>query len=353
MVFTIEKYTEFKTIIEYFINISITRQVQEKNIHLNKLELYSSIKYIKENDLKIIFEPYLKEESEKRLVIDDALEEYLFNILNNITNHIEAEDTKIFPTFEEYWKKTVFLLSISKIGKNRLNSIIENFMIILNLSKNSISIYQAINVFLAHQYNLYQSVVDDKKLIDLLEIILSKLICKNYNGHELMAIKNNYISNLYGVLEISNNAIFSNDLLIDKLILELKSWTNKQKMEISKYFLISLFYISNNKIKGKIKNFISKIKYEAIEDNYEKLDFELFLLSNDFMNIDIKKLMVSINEVIEKYRDGKSMSTSLHTLKQRLEYLIKKKNILELESLFNELAQLIETFESKNNHSFF
>ncbi|QFR43068.1 SIR2 family protein [Sulfurimonas xiamenensis] len=351
--FAIEKYTEFKTIIEYFINISITRQVQESDIVLNKLELYSSIKYIKENDLKIIFEPYLKKESEKRLVIDNALEEYLFNSLHNITKHIEAEETKIFPTFEEYWKKTVFLLSISKINQNRLDSIIDNFMTILNLSKNSISVYQSINAFLAYQYNLYQSTIDDNRLINLLEILLNKIICKNYNGHELIAIKNNYISNLYGVLKINKDAIFSNNILVDKLILELNSWTNEQKIEISKYFLISLFYISSTLIKKKIKKFISDIKYESIEDNYEKLDFELFLLSNDFVSIDIQKLITSIDIEIEKYRDGKSMSTALYTLKQRLEYLTKQKNIVEFESLLNELIQLIYNFESKNNNSFF
>jgi len=350
----IEKYTEFKTIIEYFINISITRQIQEDNIILNKLEVYSCIKYINEKDLKVIFEPYSVRDSKQKLMLDNDDQKLLLNILENVTSHMKNENTTLFPSFEEYWKKAIFLFALVKLNKENIGLILDNFSEILKLSKNSISIYQTINSFLGLQYHLYEEDIDDEKLIALLEVVLNKIVLKSYNGHEFQAIKDNYISNVYGYLEISKKKIiYTDELLISKLLLELNGWSTELKVEISKYFLISLYGISNKIIQGKIKEFILGIQYKKEIEGYAKVDFELFLLSSGFINDVSKDLISEIEEEIAKYRDGKSMSSTLSALKHRLDYLVDVKNITEFKQQAEEIKVLIENFDKKKSKSFF
>jgi hypothetical protein len=350
----IDKYTEFKRIIEYFINISITRQIQEDNILLNQIELFSCVSYLQEKELKSIFEPYIDKEKTKRLVLNSDNQTYLLKALANIVKHFRKDDTNIFPVYEEYWKKVIFLFSISKLEPETLTYILEGFIHMLNTSKNSISIYQAINSFLGLQYTLYNEQIDSSKLIVIIELILNKIIYKNYNGHELHAFKSNYISNIYGYLGIDNNFDYDNEELVSKLILELNTWDLVEKLELSKYFLISLYNISNDKVKTKIKDFIKSIDYNSLEDNYAQIDYELFLLINEFIEeSDFTNLISKIDNEVSQYRDGKSISSSLYELQAKLTYLVEKREILDFKELCDELNKLIENFDKQRGKSLF
>ncbi|ADN08108.1 SIR2 family protein [Sulfurimonas autotrophica] len=349
----IDRYREFQTIIEYFINISLVRQVQEENIVLNQLEIFSCIKFLKEKSLKRIFESYSNKESSKRLVLDTENQKYLLQVLANTVKHIRNNDTNNFSIFENSWKKTMYLLSISKLEKEIMENILEGFTFILNTSNNSISTYQTINTFLGLQYSLYKEQFDSSKLISLIELVLNKIIYQNYNGRELYAIKSNYINNIYAYLEMDTNFNYDNLKLVQKLLFEFNSWELAQKVEISQYFLISLYHISNEKIKEEIKTFINNIEYKNIESLFEQIDFQLFLLITEFQSVDIEDLSEKIKEEISQYEDGKSMSSGLYSLQSRLQYLVEKRQILEFESLLNELTTIIENFEQKRGKMLF
>ena len=109
--------------------------------------------------------------------------------------------------------------------------------------------------------------------------------------------------------------------LINKLLSELNTWNLSEKTEISKYLLISLYYISNDEIKEVIKDFVTNIEYKSLEDNYAQIDFQLFLLIQGFIDIEkLPNLIKEIDSEVSKYRDGKSMSGSLYSLKSKLKY---------------------------------
>lgn len=351
---SIDRYTEFKTIIEYFISIAIVRQVQSDNITLNKLELFSCIKYIKESNLELLFEDYIKVEDEKRLILDIENQKDLLKILANIVKHMRNNNTDIFSKFEENWKKTIFLFSIAKLDKVTINSILEGFVYVLNTSKNSISIYKTINRFLELQFRLYKEEFDSNRLITIIELVLNKIVYKNYNWHELEAIKSNYISNIYGYLRSINKSIFNNETLVNKLIVELDDWKIEQQIEISKYFLISLYYISNEEIKTKIKKFILSINFTELDDINSKIQFELFLLINDFKEeIIISELIGNIKNDIIEYKDGKSFSTHLYQLESEIKYLLEEKKINEFKDLYIELKLIIDNYEKQKIKSLF
>lgn len=350
----IDKYDEYQTIIEYFINISIIGQIQEENISLNKLELFSCIKYIKEKNLKLIFEDYADKNNSKRLILNIDNQKYLLKAMANIVKHIREEGIKSFSSFEEDWKKIIYLFSIAKLDEETLKNILKGFYHILNTSNNSISIYKTINDFLGIQFNLYKEQISSLELINIVELILNKIIYKNYNGHELYAIKSNYISNIYGYLETDRNFNYDNKKVIEKLILEINSWEINEQVELSKYFLISLYYISNEEIKNMILSFITNIDYIKLEDNYSQIDFELFLLMHEFMEKEnLSILITKINEEVSKYRDGKSMSSTMYNLQYRLKFLVENKDIKELNDLSEELTMLIKKFEEHKSKSFF
>ncbi|MGJ0352581.1 SIR2 family protein [Aliarcobacter cryaerophilus] len=351
---SIDVYSEFKTIIEYFIKIAIVKQSQEDNITLNKLELFSCIKYLKDSNLELIFEDYINKDEKKRFEIDTEKQKFLLKLLANIVKHIREDNNSSFHNFENYWQKTMFLFSIAKLEERTLKYVLEGFIHVLKTSNNSISIYKTINKFLGLQYSLYEQEIDSKSLITIVELVLNKIIYKNYNWQELEAIKSNYISNIYGYIGSINNSIFDNEQLVNKFITELNDWEVKQQVEISKYFLISLYFISNENIKDIIKDFIQKIDFTELEDENSKIQFELFLLKYDFdNNINTDALISKIENAITDYKDGKSFSTILFNLKTNLEYLVKEKEKDEFESIYTEIKALVDNYEKQKNKSIF
>ena len=61
--------------------------------------------------------------------------------------------------------------------------------------------------------------------------------------------------------------------------------------------------------------------------------------------------VAKLDEYLEQFRDGKTFSSQLYSLKHLTQYLVDKKGIDMLEGLNNELGDLIEQYKNRPNFS--
>lgn len=344
----IDRYSEVISILKNFVEISITRQSLNDNISFNQLELFTCIKFIKEKELMIYLEDYVKKDSKKRFVISNENKQYLINILNNLLDKLAEKNSNI-SKFNSITSKVILLLSFVELKPKDTNNIIESLNKIMELQNCSIFIYKKLNDFLGYQYTLYNKKFKDDTLFNLLNIVINKIITKKYNGHDLFALNYNYINNLYGHIRINNNKKFSDRVLIKQLLLEIKSWESKKQIDISKYFLINLYDISDDYNKKKIKKVISNISTSTIGSD-ELLDYNLFLLCNDLIKKKhlksiIKSVENKLDKELEQYRDRKSFSTQLFDWSGMLIYLVKTKKYTKLKPISKELKSIIKDYK--------
>lgn len=343
----VERYSEFLQIMTYFIKIAVIRQCQQETIQLNKLELYSCIRYIKYEDLKDIFSDCAQKDTKQRLAIKEEDIHYLLNVLDNLERHLLDSQDIPFPIFETYWIKLLYLFSIVEIDDSTLERVLTKFNIILSRSKNSIAIYETVNLFFGLQYQLYEKQINVNKLFELLEILINKIIYKTYNFYEYHAISRDYISNLYSYISLDPDKKYDDEKLVNRLIAEISNWGIKQQVEISKSLLINLYSISDSKIQTKIQDFICKLDINNIQDEFEKLETMLFLFANEFVAFEISDVLVQLDKYVQPFRDGTiKYSTQLSGIYFWLDYLVNTKNHEQFNVLLEEVNSLIDNFKS-------
>lgn len=339
----VERYNEFLRIMTYFIKIAVIRQCQQETIQLNKLELYSCIRYIKYEDLKDVFADCAKKEAKQKLKIDEGLSNYLLGVLENLENHLLGSQNILLPNFEGYWINLLYMFSIVKIEDSTLERVLTNFNTILSRSKNSIGIYETINLFFGLQYNLYERQINVSKLFDLLEVLINKIVYKTYNFHEYHAISRDYISNLYSYISLNPDKKYDNQMLVTRLLVEVSNLGIKQQVEISKSLLIRLYGISNKTIQDTIKTFICGISINDIDDEFEKLDTMLFFFANEFAAFEVNDILGQLDKYVEQFRDGKTMSSHLSNIRFWLDFLVKTKKYKQFNKLSKEVKSLIDS----------
>lgn len=340
----VDIYDDFKNLQIEYIKTTLTRQFRNDYKTLEKFELYSCIKYIKTEKLKDIFDTYLDEKSNdfKKFILDDDETEYLIYLLNSLTSILEnISDIYQVQEFETYWINTLYLISLSNYQD--IKTIVEIFTKVLKI-RSSINIYREINLFLRIQKYIFESDINNQMLFSLLEIAINKIITSNYNGWDLHLLESNTLLNY--LLDEKEENKYSNFELIDSLLQTLKKFDDKTQVNISKYFLLSIYDVSDDGVQNSIKTFLMDLNFDSIEI-VDLLEFKLLLLSRDLITFDDFDFEEKINKFIEPYLDGKSFSSALYQVNNLLEYLINHKNIQKLENIQKEITVIIKQYEGK------
>ncbi len=337
-------YEGFRNLQIEYLKTTLTRQFRSEFKTLEIFELYSCVKYIKTEKLKDILDTYLNKESNDfkkfRLNVDEA--KYLIDLLNSLTSILEnISDMHQVQKFETYWINTLYLISLSNYPD--IKTIVENFTKVLKI-RSSINIYREINLFLRIQKYIFESDINNQMLFSLLEIAINKIISSNYSGWDLHLLESNTLLNY--LLDEQEENKYSNFELIDSLLQTLKKFDDKTQVNISKYFLLSIYDVSEDGIQNSIKIFLMNLNFDSIEI-VDLLEFKLLLLSRDLINFDDFDFEEKINKFIEPYLDGKSFSSALYQVNNLLEYLIKHKNIQKLENIQKEITVIIKQYEGK------
>ena len=179
-------------------------------------------------------------------------------------------------------------------------------------------------------------------LFSLLEIAINKIITSNYNGWDLHLLERNTLLNY--LLDEKEENKYSNLELINSLLKSLKNFDYKTQVNISKYFLLNIYDVSDESIQNSIKAFLMDLNFDTIEI-VDILEFKLLLLSRDLITYDDFDFEEKINKFIEPYLDGKSFSSALSQVNNLLEYLVTKKEIGQLKEIQEKVFQIINQHE--------
>src|SRR5690606_18324224 len=200
-----------------------------------------------------------------------------------------------------------------------------------------------------NQYNLFNTSISEESLLNLIKAIISKFVYKQYNGHEFHVITRNEISNLYGYARESK-AIFKDNALVDKLISSSKELAIEEQLNISESLLLSIYDIATETIQTKIKDYLLSIKSTETKEEHDYFIFELVLIIRDFKKLD-KKLIAKLSKYFDKYKDSRTFSSVWFTLDSQIDYLIKEKNLVSLESISKTIKVLIDNYEKSKRVS--
>lgn len=339
----VDIYDDFKNLQIEYLKTTLTRQFRNDYKTLEKFELYTCIKYINTKELKNIFDTYLSKDSNdyKKFRLNDDEANYLINLLNSLTSILEnISDMYQVQKFEIYWINTLYLISLSNYPD--IKTIVENFTKVLKI-RSSINIYREINLFLRIQKYIFESDINNQMLFSLLEIAINKIITSNYNGWDLHLLESNTLLNY--LLDEKEENKYSNLELINALLKSLKKFDDKTQVNISKYFLLNIYDVSDEDIQNSIKTFLMDLNFDTIEI-VDLLEFKLLLLSRDLIAFDDFDFEEKINKFIEPYLDGKSFSSALYQVNNLLEYLIQNKQILKFTDTQKKIADIIERYKN-------
>lgn len=228
--------------------------------------------------------------------------------------------------------------------------------------KINLDIYEQINKFIDSQENINQN-----DLIDILEMMIDKIICSKGNIWDYQSLENN---NLWSPFKHLNNQsiIYTNTELIKSFLQELEKFNTKQKIQLSKGFLINIYNISNEEIRELIKKFMLDIELTKLnESNLENIDmsntqnFDFDGLNNYGLKISFKLFLAIQNlididddfiEEIKQY--PKIDKDNLYFLGQvtgQVRYLVEHMKIKNLEDLLDRLLKLIDEVNERQKNS--
>lgn len=349
----IESYPQYRTINKNFIKISLVRQFQNEKVTLSKIELYTCIKYLDDEELKSLFERFYSEDLGSLIKLEINNEDKLW-ILNTVFVNIVENYINIgvrHSNFLNNLKSIIFILSLIELKQEEVNSIINLFSKILKEGKNTIGIYESIDLFLAIKYSIFKTKIKADSLLTIFEVIVRKIINRTYNGQEYFALTKNKIRNFYGYLKEST-VIIKNKKLINALIASLNEYQLSEQIEISQSLLLNIYYLSDAEIKDEIKDFLLSIDSSKESEFYKKIIFDLMIVLNGFKEYNTN-IELDITIFLNELEDKKQFNSILYTIQSYVNNLVKLKGMESLNNILERIKSIITKYESRENPSIF
>jgi len=367
----LDNFSEYKDIHRKFLSILLIEQSLSNEININRIQLYTAIKYINNQDLINLLECCFTDSNNnitKRLIINNEDKKWLVeDIYNNLSEYYLSANFNSH--LDNYLLNSLFILSIINLEKQSIDFIISKFISFIKRQKNSMDIYRGINTFLSIQFNLYATEVNPDYLFHIMEIVLRKIINREWSVLEYRSFTGGYLRNIFAYAQ-KQNAIFTDEKEIKLLISEITDFEEKEKMEIISSILLNIYCIGSDNVKEKIKIFVTGINNDIQIDNEQinneitekislqqaenriklgsKIIFELNLIL-----VKLKEPELSIINNIEKYLDqyekGKYFDGYMDTVIDLIITIYKKWKYEDMKNLFTKAQEISENRKNRNN----
>lgn len=353
----IERNPDFMAINKKLIKISLIRQMQKENFSLDKLELFVVVKYITYKNLIELVDEF---KNFKLQINTKTLNWLIIKVFPNIVK-LYNNNKNLYLHFSDELKNILYICSFDNLTTKQLEIILRQIKFLISSRKIDLDIYEQINKFIDSQND-----INPNDLIEILEMMIDKIICSKGNIWDYQALENNNLRSSFKHLN-NQNIIYTNTELIKSFLQELKKFNTKQKIQLSKGFLINIYNISNEEIKKLIKKFMLNIELTKLnESNFENIDisntqnfdfdglnnyglkisFKLFLAIQKFIDID-DNFIEEIKQYPERDKDN------LYFLGQvtgQVRYLVESMKIKNLEDLLNRLLKLIDEVNKRQKN---
>jgi hypothetical protein len=347
----IEKYIEYRNINKTYVEIAMKRQSHNTIIMLNKYEIFTCIKYFSYEELTLLFSSFFNDDNQtKRLNCQNENIEWQINIV--LVNCINYYITRVYAAscFEYYIINNIYLLSFIELTAELHNKMLCLFKKIVNEAKNTMSIFEAINIFFGRQYNLYRTQFDVQGIILLIECLLEKYIQGQCNLYEHETIAHNKIFNLFPYINLLGGQFSNTD--ITKRLLDNLTAINESIMDltyIAQNFLIPLYYISNNECKDYIRLFLEKYSDKDNKDTEGKLSFLISLLQIGIKN-DFSEIANDLELFLQKCKETHIISSRIVAMREQLKPLVIEHP--EFNNCSKLLDELIDWYNSNKMTSY-
>ncbi|QZA79572.1 hypothetical protein K4H28_08960 [Deefgea tanakiae] len=347
----IDQYPPYKAVMRDFVKIAILHQSIKNIVRLNQYEVYSAIQFYSSKELKSELSVFFKniDTTQFRLSISDECSEWIVStVLSNLTDRL-IQDRDLANDHQAKFENCVRILAVLDLNDDSIYKIMNKFSQLIASSSTTIGTYEAINDFLAHQYNLFQRKIETDVLIAILNTLIDKITFHKAHGWDHHAILHDSISNLYEYIQVAKKK-YTDKERVRRLLFELQRYNIEDQRNFSSSLLYSVFNISNEKIRKIIKKFIKGVISQSPKKEIDDWQFYLWSVAVDFKNFDVEAV-ANLNEYLEQFRDGKMFSSKLYSLKELINFLRNKKEIDALEDINNELGKLISHYEIRPNYS--
>ncbi|EDV8246967.1 SIR2 family protein, partial [Salmonella enterica subsp. enterica] len=335
----IDVYKEFKDVIRKVIEIKIIKNAGKNELSLTKLELYSCIKYIDEKTLTLL----LRKEDKKPIKLSVQPKELDWLILIALNNLAKAysKNSKAFNPVEIKLINTIKLLSLIKVTVDQDSIILKILDDTLKSSYHNLAFYDAISEYIVLRYNAK----DDNSSIDgiksIIDTFLNKLISRNLGGYEIIAIVNRGLANIFSVAENLGVNIEDADK-IDKLLLEISSYSNADRARAVETILYDLYRITTGEIREKIKNFIKNTSTVDFSEE-RKIKFELFLLASGISD-NYDNLPERVTKLIENYK-GFSFNSEAEVIRNLLRHIVNTRNLSDFSQALSKIEEVMNNYK--------
>ncbi|HBR5270705.1 TPA: SIR2 family protein [Klebsiella pneumoniae] len=335
----IDVYKEFKDVIRKVIEIKIIKNAGKNELSLTKLELYSCIKYIDEKTLTLL----LRKEDKKPIKLSVQPKELDWLILIALNNLAKAysKNSKAFNPVEIKLINTIKLLSLIKVTVDQDSIILKILDDTLKSSYHNLAFYDAISEYIVLRYNAK----DDNSSIDgiksIIDTILNKLISRNLGGYEIIAIVNRGLANIFSVAENLGVNIEDADK-IDKLLLEISSYSNADRARAVETILYDLYRITTGEIREKIKNFIKNTSTVDFSEE-RKIKFELFLLASGISD-NYDNLPERVTKIIGNYK-GFSFNSEAEVIRNLLRHIVNTRNLSDFSQALSKIEEVMNNYK--------
>jgi hypothetical protein len=292
----IENYREYRDIHRKILSIRFTEQALDNTIEMSRIELYAAIKYFDNRALKELFRECLPDNENddyKKITVNDDDKKWLVkNVFVNILDQY-LNSKYVFSAIETHIRNTLFLMSFVEFDESVINFILDKINNIVACSRNSINIYEEIELFLGLQYELFLPDFDANLFVKIIGSVIGKIIKREWNIYERYSFTNNGLRNIFGYAK-KQQAVFVDEKAIRQIILEISDFREKEKKQIVSTILLNIFLIGSDTVKQIIKDYVLTI------DNSMNIDSNIiFELNLDIVGL--KKLDEIVIEKIGKY----------------------------------------------------
>ncbi|KAA8596893.1 hypothetical protein F0Z19_4472 [Vibrio cyclitrophicus] len=347
----IDQYAPYKAAMRDFVKISILRQSVKERVKLNQYEFYSAIQFYSSQELKSELSVFFKNEDSTQLRLDasDECSEWIIStVLPSLTDRL-IQDRSLSNSHETKFENSVRLLAFIDLNDTHVSTVMSEFSRLITSSSTTIGTYEVINEFLAHQHKLFEREIETDVLIKILNTVIDKITSQTAHGLDQHAILSGSINNLYGYIGVVKGEYTDKDR-VRRLVSELETYEPTDQRKFSRSLLYSIFDISNADVRNIIKKFIKEVISQPKTKGIDDWEFELWSVAVGFKDFE-KEAVVKLDEYLEQFRDGKSFSSQLYSLKSLTQYLVDKKGIDSIEELNKELGVLIEQHKNRPNFS--
>tara|TARA_Y100001973_G_C5206966_1_gene342205 strand:+ start:50 stop:1180 length:1131 start_codon:yes stop_codon:yes gene_type:complete len=347
----IDQYAPYKAAMRDFVKISILRQSVKERVELNQYEIYSAIQFYSPKELKTELGIFFKNEDSTQLLltVSDECAEWLISIiLPNLTKRL-IQNRSILNSHEARFENCVRLLACLDLSAEHISTVMSELSRLITSSSTTIGTYEAINEFLAHQHSLFEREIRIDVLVKILNTVIDKITSQTAHGWDQHAILSGTIGNLYGYIGAVKGE-YTDKNRVRRLVSELETYKPEEQRKFSRSLLYSIFNISNEHVRNIIKKFIERVISQPKTKDIDDWEFELWSVAVGFKDFETEAV-ARLDEYLEKFRDGRTFSSRLYSLKSLTDYLVNKREIDTLEGLDKELGDLIKQHRDRPNFS--